>query len=210
VSSVVLYSGGLDSAVLLALERRDHDVVWPVYVRFGLAWEPQELQAASALLELPPFRGRTSPLTVLDANMRDVYPPTHWAIIGQPPGYDTPDEDVYLAGRNLVLIAKAAVLCQQLDANRLVLGLLAGNPFPDATPAFFAAITTAASLALDRQLKIVTPLASMHKDDVVRLGRELGVPLERTVSCMNPRRSGEPCRQCSKCRERDDALARSG
>ncbi len=207
MSSVVLYSGGLDSAVLLALERRDRDIVWPVYIRFGLAWEAAEIQAAAALLDRPPFLGRVRPLTVLDATMRDVYPASHWAIAGQPPAYDTPDEDVYLPGRNLVLVAKAAVLCQQLRAHRLVLGLLAGNPFPDATPAFFDAMTRAASLALAHPLEIATPLASMHKDDVVRLGRELAVPLELTVSCMNPRAGGVACGRCSKCRERDDALA---
>lgn len=207
MSSVVLYSGGLDSAVLLALERRDRDVVWPVYIRFGLAWEAAELHAASALLEVPPFRGRVRPLRILNADMRDVYPAAHWAVTGQPPAYDTPDEDVYLTGRNLVLIAKAAVLCQQLSASRLVLGLLAGNPFPDATPAFFDAITRAASLALSHPLEIATPLSSMHKDGVVRLGRELGVPLDRTLSCMNPRGDGTPCGACSKCRERDDAVS---
>jgi 7-cyano-7-deazaguanine synthase len=205
--SVVLFSGGLDSAVLLALERRDHATVWPLYVRAGLAWETAELGVARTLLALPPFAGRVQGLRVLDADMRDLYPPTHWALTGQPPGYDTPDEDVYLPGRNLLLIAKAAVLCQQLGASRLALGLLAGNPFPDATPQFFEAVSRAATLALDHPLDVATPLASMHKDDVVRLGRELGVPIDRTVSCMNPQAHGTACGRCSKCRERDQALA---
>ena len=45
----------------------------------------------------------------------------------------------------------------------------------------------------------------MHKSDVVRLGLELGVPLELTLSCMNPAQ-GRHCGQCSKCRERRDAF----
>jgi 7-cyano-7-deazaguanine synthase len=49
----------------------------------------------------------------------------------------------------------------------------------------------------------------MHKADVVRLGAELGVPLELTLSCMNPR-VGLHCGQCSKCRERRDAFADAG
>ncbi len=203
----MLFSGGLDSAVLVALERRDRATVWPVYVRAGLAWEVAELRVASALLRRPPFAGRIQPLTVLDADMRDLYPRSHWAVSGLPPAYDTPDEDVYLPGRNLVLIAKAAVLCHQRGVSRLALGLLAGNPFPDATPAFFDAITRAASLALSHPLEIVTPLATMHKEDVVRLAHELAVPIAQTVSCMNPQAGDEPCGRCSKCRERDEALA---
>jgi 7-cyano-7-deazaguanine synthase len=131
--SVVLYSGGLDSAVLLALERQHHAVVWPVYVRSGLAWEAAELRAARRLLERSPFAGRVQPLTVLDADVRDIYPPDHWAIAGRPPAYDTPDEDVYLEGRNIVLIARTSVFCARVGAERLALGPLAGNPPIDVT-----------------------------------------------------------------------------
>ena len=85
-------------------------------------------------------RARVQPLATLHVHMADVYPPTHWAIRGVPPAYDTPDEDVYLTGRNLVLLAKAGVWCAQQRIGRIVLGPLAGNPFPDATPEFFAAM----------------------------------------------------------------------
>jgi 7-cyano-7-deazaguanine synthase len=203
----VLFSGGLDSAVLLALERRDHDVVWPVYVRVGLAWEPAEIEAGRRVLAAPPFADRVQPLVTLDADIRDVYPASHWALNGKPPAYDTPDEDVYLEGRNIVLIAKASLFCARVGADRLALGPLAGNPFPDATPQFFDAMARAMSLGLGRPLTIAAPLAHLHKHDVVRLGRELGVPLDLTLSCMNPDESGRPCGRCSKCRERDDAFA---
>jgi 7-cyano-7-deazaguanine synthase len=206
--SAVLFSGGLDSAVLLALERRDHQPVWPIYVKAGLAWEDSEQRAAARLLESPPYAGRVQPLTILDADMRDVYPATHWAVTGQPPAYDTPDEDVYLEGRNLILIAKAAVFCARVGAARIALGPLAGNPFPDATPEFFAATARAVSLGLARDITIAAPLATLHKEDVIRLGRDLGVPIELTLSCMNPE-GGRPCGRCSKCRERDVALSES-
>ena len=54
-------------------------------------------------------RRRVQPLVALRFDMRDVYPPTHWAIRGEPPAFDTPDEDVYLDGRNIILLSKAAV-----------------------------------------------------------------------------------------------------
>jgi 7-cyano-7-deazaguanine synthase len=207
--SAVLFSAGLDSAVLLALERRDHDPVWPIYVRAGLAWEDAERQAAERLLAGPPFAGRVQPLITLGADMRDVYPASHWAIAGRPPAYDTPDEDVYLEGRNIVLIAKAAVLCTRLRTHRLAIGPLSGNPFPDATPEFFEAMARAMTIGLGHPLTIVTPLAHLRKADVIALGRTLGVPLDATLSCMSPR-DGRPCGECSKCRERDQAFAETG
>jgi len=206
--SVVLFSGGLDSAVLLAHEARS-SIVHPLYVRVGLAWEAAELEMAGRLLAAAPYRDRVRPLVPLAFTMEDVYPPTHWAIRGVPPAWDTPDEDVYLVGRNLVLLAKAGAWCAQHGAARIVLGPLAGNPFPDARPAFFAAMAEALSLGLDRELRIATPLAGMHKPDVIRLGAALGVPFELTLSCMRPL-GGRHCGACSKCRERHHAFREVG
>jgi 7-cyano-7-deazaguanine synthase len=80
--------------------------------------------------------------------MRDVYAATHWAMQGRPPAYHTPDEDVYLPGRNVILLGKAAVFCAASGIDRLVLGTLAHNPFPDATPEFRTAMAHALSLGL--------------------------------------------------------------
>ena len=145
----------------------------------------------------------------LTFTVRDLYAPTHWALRGEPPAFDTPDEDVYLTGRNVILLTKAGIYCAQQRIARLVLGPLAGNPFPDATPEFFAAMARALSLGLAHDLVVDTPFARMHKDDVIRLGVELGVPLELTLSCMNPK-DGAHCGQCSKCRERRDAFHEAG
>ncbi len=207
--SCVLFSGGLDSAVLLALERQTFAPVFPLHVRAGLAWEDTEAGAIARLLASPPLAGRIEPLITLTVDMRDVYSSDHWAVQGRPPAYDTPDEDVYLEGRNIILISKAAVVCARLGVGRLALGPLAGNPFPDATPEFFAAMSHAMSLGLGRPVAIAAPLSTFHKEDVVKMGVELGVPLELTLSCMNPQ-DGRPCGQCSKCRERDDAFKAAG
>lgn len=207
LKTAVLLSAGLDSAVLAASEARTAPVQ-PIYVSTGLAWEAQELAALERLLATAPFAGMAAPAT-LTFTVRDLYAPTHWALRGEPPAFDTPDEDVYLTGRNVILLSKAGIYCAQQRIERLVLGPLAGNPFPDATPEFFAAMARALSLGLAHDLVVDTPLSRMHKHDVIRLGVELGVPLELTLSCMNPK-DGAHCGQCSKCRERRDAFHEAG
>ena len=204
----VLFSGGLDSAVLLAMEHRDHPPAQPVHVRSGFAWEDEERYAIDSLLAHPRFAG-VSPVRSLVVDLRDVYPPEHWAIAGTPPAYDTPDEDVYLEGRNITLISKAAVLCGRMRIHRLALGPLANNPFPDASHSFFDTMARAMSMGIGRELAIVTPLTSLHKDDVIKLGAEIGVPMDLSMSCMNPR-DHIHCGACSKCRERRDAFTTAG
>jgi 7-cyano-7-deazaguanine synthase len=207
--SLVLLSGGLDSAVLAAHEAQTSRVL-PVYVGVGLAWEPAELAMLDRLLRAPVFAGRVLPLTRAEFTMRDVYAPTHWAIRGTPPAYDTPDEDVYLTGRNLVLLTKAGVVAAKHEAHRIALGPLAGNPFPDARPQFFTAMSEALSLGLDHRIEIATPFLHWEKEDVIKRGVELNVPLELTLSCMNPVPGPLHCGLCSKCRERRDAFADAG
>jgi 7-cyano-7-deazaguanine synthase len=214
--TAVLFSAGLDSAVLVAHEL-ERGQVSPLYVSVGLAWEVAERAMGARLLAMPPFAGRVAPLADLQFTMADVYPPTHWAIRGVPPAYDTPDEDVYLTGRNLVLLAKAGVWCAQNHVSRIALGPLAGNPFPDATPEFFSSMGQTLSLGLAHTIEIATPFRALHKEDVVRRGKQLGVPFELTLSCMNPKVAprGSPgpyahCGACSKCRERLDAFAAAG
>ncbi len=202
--SLVLCSAGLDSAVLVALEARER-LVQPVYVSVGLAWEAAERalvdRLVDALNRAPARQGRIAPAVRLGVEMLDIYPAAHWAVRGTPPAYESPDEEVYLEGRNIVLLAKAAVFAARERISRIALGPLAANPFPDATPEFFQAMARALSLGLDRTLEIVTPLSHLHKEDVIRLGAKLDVPFELTMSCMNPV-EGRHCGKCSKCRER--------
>ena len=210
----VLFSGGLDSAVLLAsvadAARRHSPVtrIVPIYVSVGLAWEREELAMIDRLLATTPYHD-VQPIEALRFDMRDVYPSTHWAIRGEAPGFDTPDEDVYLEGRNIVLLTKAAVFMSRAKLGSVSLGPLAGNPFPDATPEFFEAMGRALSLGLETTISIVAPFATMHKSEVIALGRTLGVPLELTLSCMQPV-GGLHCGRCSKCRERRDAFREAG
>lgn len=205
---VVLFSSGLDSAVLLADAAARHGAQ-PVYVSAGLAWEQDERAMAERFVASIAARGTLRPMAQLAVDMRDVYPAAHWAVRGEAPAFDTPDTDVYLEGRNIVLLSKAAVFAARAGLSRILLGTLSDNPFPDASPEFFESIARALSLGLAAAIEIETPFSSMHKEDVIRLGLSLGVPFELTLSCMQPS-GGMHCGRCSKCRERRDAFRAAG
>jgi 7-cyano-7-deazaguanine synthase len=207
----VLFSAGLDSAVLLAHAARDNPsaLVQPVYVSAGLAWEAEERAMAERLLNSGTYGTHVAALVSLTVDMRDVYPPTHWAIRGVPPAYDTPDQDVYIEGRNVVLLSKTSVFMARTGIARVMIGPLAGNPFPDATPEFFDRMARALSVGLAAPIAIEAPFTDMDKSEVIRLGRALGVPLHLTLSCMQPRQ-GLHCGRCSKCRERIVAFKEAG
>lgn len=211
--AAVLFSGGLDSAVLVADASRSPRWsqgagVQSIYISVGFAWEREERAMAARLFASPAF-AHVPPPVELRFDMRDVFAADHWAVRGHAPAFDTPDEDVYIHGRNVILLSKAAVYVSSRAADRggatLLLGTLGGNPFADATPEFFAAQARALSLGLAMPIAIEAPYAAMRKSDVIRRGVELGVPLELTLSCMQSS-EGRHCGACSKCRERRDAF----
>jgi 7-cyano-7-deazaguanine synthase len=197
-SVAVLISGGLDSAVLAVELLRGNARVFPLYIRCGLAWEEIELAAARAFLSAAAAPGLDA-LTVLDEPVRDVYGP-HWSTgKDDVPGAETPDEAVYLPGRNLLLTVKASVWCRLRQVDELALGSLGSNPFPDSTPRFFDDLESVLSRAMDGAPRLIRPFDRLHKRDVVLRGRDL--PLHLTFSCIHPV-GGLHCGVCNKCAER--------
>jgi 7-cyano-7-deazaguanine synthase len=199
----VLISGGLDSAILLGEGLRSHSKVYPLYIRSGLCWESVELQHLRRFLEAL-HRPALAPLQVLDVPVADLYG-SHWSITGRDvPDADTPDEAVFLPGRNVLLLAKAILWCHLHGVPQLGLGVLGSNPFPDATPAFFQGFAEAVNRAVCGQVEVWRPFAGLHKTEVMQRGTDL--PLELTFSCIRPA-AGKHCGQCNKCAERRKAFA---
>jgi 7-cyano-7-deazaguanine synthase len=202
----VLVSGGLDSAILVAEACRHHPAVHPLYVRFGLAWEEVEqahLERFLNALDAPALR----PLVVLQMPVRDLYG-AHWSITGKDvPGASTPDEAVFLPGRNVLLLAKALLWCHLHGVPAVALATLHNNPFPDATPGFFRAYQEVVDQAVGGRVRIVQPYGGLHKEEVLRRG--IGLPLEWTFSCIRPI-EGRHCGECNKCAERQRAFREAG
>ena len=194
----VLASGGLDSAILVADFLRKGRAVHPIYVRFGLAWEPTEEAHLRRFLDTLK-RPAPEPLTVLNVPITSVYG-AHWSVSGDAvPDEGTNDEAVYLPGRNLLLLAQPSVWCALHGVHTIALGTLKGNPFPDATREFFDGFAALVRRGLEHSLEVVTPFAGLTKADVLELGS--GLALQHTFSCIDPQ-GGHHCGHCNKCAER--------
>jgi 7-cyano-7-deazaguanine synthase len=205
-SVCVLASGGVDSAALIDHYLKSAKTVYPVYVQSGYFWEKAEVYWLRRLLSAM-SRRQLKPLTILCSPTREFFPNAHWAFTGRGvPDSRSADEEVYLPGRNLLLLSAAAVFCDQKGISTLALGSLSGNPFRDASLEFFSKLGRAFASGLGRPFQIKAPFRGKTKKDVVR--RAGALPWGLTFSCLSP--SGlKSCGACNKCEERRRAIGDS-
>ena len=206
--TAVLASGGMDSCILLANEAKN-GVAYPIYVETGIPWEWAEKKMLSHFIDAVD-NPNIKPVTTLSLPVKALYGDTHWTMSGETvPGYDEPDETVYIPGRNIILITLAAIWCSLNDVHRIVIGSLAGNPFPDATPDFFQSIANANGVGLDHEITVEAPMRNLHKEDILAANAPT-LPLHLTLTCSNPQTGDDDaiihCANCNKCRERHDAF----
>lgn len=207
----LLFSGGLDSAILLVSLLAEHRRVQPIYVRAGLRWEAAEEPAARAYLDAIDSPA-VDPLVTIDSPMASLLG-QHWSVSSSPgasytvPDAASPDQEVFLPGRNLLLAAPAGLWCQLRGIGELAIGVLGTNPFHDGTPDFFAQLEAVLQLSYDQPIQLTQPLRASAKADLMRSSAHL--PLEKTFSCLQPSGS-QHCGECNKCAERQRAFRDSG
>ena len=202
----VLVSGGIESSVLLndALGRYDH--VTPIYIKNHLRWEDTELFCLKNFVRSLK-QTNLRPLVILDLTMRDLYE-NHWSITGiKIPSGKSQDDSVYLPGRNIIFLSKAACYAAMKQISSIEIGVLRGNPFADSTKVFFKKMSDLLSLGLSMDIQVKAPFQKMKKEDVIAFGKKL--PLEFTFSCLNPK-GYEHCGDCNKCVERKKAFFAAG
>ncbi len=200
--SVLLLSGGLDSAVLLAREVNEHrHLKCCVSFAYGQRHR-RELDFAYQLahyygcrhmqinLDLAAFRG--SALT----GGGDV-PHAHFK--------DPVQSATVVPNRNAVMLATAAVIAVKVSVNRVLFAAHAGDAaiYPDCRPDFVEAMAAAMQLACG--VRVEAPFLFMAKRDIIQLGRQLQVPFDMTWSCYEG--GAVPCGQCGACIERNEAMA---
>jgi len=189
----VLASGGLDSSILIGHLLRQRRNVQPFYIRTGLVWQAEELPALERFLGAI-ATGGLAKLVVLNMPLADLYG-GHWSLTGKGvPAADSPDEAVFLPGRNALLVVKAAVWCQLHGVPELPMAPLGTSPFDDASSDFFRDFQLAINRGGQQKLQLLRPFGDMNKRQVMALGRDL--PLELTFSCIAPV-GGLHCGRCN-------------
>jgi 7-cyano-7-deazaguanine synthase len=202
----VLVSGGLDSSVLLAELATAGTNVFPLYIQEGFPWEAAEQHYLRRFVE-GVERINIRPIQVLAMPVADLYG-NHWSMTAhRVPDASSPDEAVYLPGRNVLLLAKAIIWCHLHDIPAVALAVLSANPFPDATSSFFEAYAAAVNQAVHGTVQVLRPFSNLKKVEVIRRGQEL--PLELTFSCIQPHEFIH-CGRCNKCAERRRAFHQAG
>jgi 7-cyano-7-deazaguanine synthase len=211
--AVVLLSGGLDSATVLALAREAGLDCYALSVAYGQRHHA-ELDAAARVaraLEAREHRlmqvdlGRIGGSALTDTSL-DV-PVT--------PGEGIPI--TYVPARNTIMLSLAMAWAEVLEAREIHVGVNAVDysGYPDCRPEFIAAFQNLADLATRAGVEgrgpvIRAPLISMSKADIIRAGTRLGVDYSLTVSCYQADAQGRACGACDSCRLRRDGFAAAG
>ena len=217
LGAVVLLSGGLDSAVALAVAlRRDGRRCVALSFDYGQRHR-HELACAKAVSE-----ALGVPHRVVTLDLRAIGGSALTDEIAVPKGRNeaamTADIPVtYVPARNLVFLSLAAGLAEVVGAREIYAGVNAVDysGYPDCRPEFIRSFEQTVNLGTKagvegRTLAVRTPLISLSKADIIRLGVELGTPLERTSSCYDPDPSGASCGRCDSCVIRARGFAEAG
>ena len=207
MKAVCLLSGGLDSATCLAHARREGFECYALSFDYGQRHRV-ELDCArriAAALGAADHRIAKIDLRVFgnSALTDDIAVPK-----GRGDAEMSRDIPVtYVPARNTIFLSFALAWAEVLEASDIYIGVnaLDYSGYPDCRPEFIHAFERMANLATKAgvegrtNIAIRTPLISLSKADIVRLGRELNVPFELTHSCYDPDPSGRPCGQCDSC-----------
>lgn len=189
-TAVVLLSGGLDSATCLAIAAERHMRLYAVSFVYGQKHE-EEVNHAADLAEMYNAVHRIIPLpriftgteSVLIAENALPMPKMSYEDINASEGVSP----TYVPFRNANLLSMATAYAMTVDASWLYAGMHGEDAlnwaYPDCTPEFLGAMANAIYVGTYHKVRLVTPLMHMMKSDVVRLGLELDVPFDLTMSC---------------------------
>ncbi|MFB7906647.1 7-cyano-7-deazaguanine synthase QueC [Kitasatospora sp. NPDC056076] len=208
--SVVLLSGGMDSATALALELdRDDQAVTAVSVFYGQR-HLRELDSVDALVEHFGVSHVRLDLSGVTRHMGRGGALLHGEDV--PEGHYAADNmaSTVVPGRNLLFLSAAAALAQSIGAGRVVLGVHSGDHpvYADCRPGFIHHARQVVEASSDNAVSLGAPFLTYSKADIVTTGHQLDVPWHLTRSCYN---AGEAhCGRCGTCTERAEAFTLAG
>ena len=197
--AVVLLSGGMDSCVCAALAAREHDAA-AVHISYGQRTEERERQSFIAICERLKIQNklvvRNEALLAIGGSALTDY------------GIAVPESKAigdgvpvtYVPFRNAHFLAVAVSWAEVLGAEKVYIGAVEpdSSGYPDCRPAYYKAFNEVVKMGTkEGDIEIVTPLIAMRKNEIVRLGLELGAPFDLTWSCYS--REDQACGICDSC-----------
>lgn len=216
--AVVLLSGGLDSATVIAIARDQGFGVHAISFRYGQR-HSVELEAADRVVEhLGVLEHKTAELDLRlfggSALTADIEVPK-----------DRSDDDMshdipvtYVPARNTIFLSFALAYAEVIGAKDIFIGVnaLDYSGYPDCRPDYIASYEKMANLATkagvteDEKIRIQTPLINMTKAEIVTVGTRLGVDYAITISCYDPDAEGKACGHCDSCQLRRKGFSEAG
>ena len=210
--AVILVSGGMDSAVTMAIAKEQGFLCHALSVSYGQR-HGAELNAAN---ELAIIQGAAEHKTVV-VDLRSIGGSALTSDIAVP---ESPSEGIpitYVPARNTIMLSIALGWAEVLGANDIFCGINAVDysGYPDCRPEFLACFQNLANLATKvgvegASLRLHAPLIAMSKADIAREGIRLGVDFSRTVSCYQADDQGRACSRCDACRLRAAGFHEAG
>lgn len=216
--AVVLVSGGLDSATVLAIARKKGFECYALSFRYGQR-HSGELAAAKRVARALGVREHKT----LSLNLRAFGGSALTADLPVPKGRHVTNENqnkipiTYVPARNTIFLSLALAWAEVLGASDIFIGVnaLDYSGYPDCRPAFISAFQKLADRATragaeGSRFNIHAPLMKMDKAAIIRAGLKLGVDYGITTSCYDPGPHGKPCGRCDACQLRKKGFAALG
>ncbi|WNH53149.1 7-cyano-7-deazaguanine synthase QueC [Stenotrophomonas oahuensis] len=211
-NAVVLLSGGMDSAAVIAIAREQGFAVHALSVRYGQR-HTSELDAAANVAKA---LGVVAHKTV-NVDLRSIGGSALTDDIDVPEAGGEGIPVTYVPARNTIMLSVALGWAEVLGASDIFCGVNAVDysGYPDCRPEFIQAFQTLANLATKAGvegagIQVHAPLQFLSKADIVREGVRLGVDFGLTVSCYNADEQGRACGHCDACRLRAQGFADAG
>jgi 7-cyano-7-deazaguanine synthase len=210
--AVILVSGGMDSAVTIAMAREQGFEVYALSVAYGQR-HSSELEASERVAKM---LGAVTHKTV-HVDLRSIGGSALTADIDVPEDGGTGIPVTYVPARNTIMLSIALGWAEVLGSSDIFCGVNAVDysGYPDCRPAFIESFQSLANVATKAGvegagIRIHAPLMDMGKGDIVREGMRLGVDFAATVSCYQADAQGRACGHCDACRLRAEGFAKAG
>ncbi len=216
MNAVVLLSGGLDSSTVLAWARAEGRACFALSFDYGQRHRVELERAAEIAAALGAAEHVISKIDLRafggSALTDDIEVPKDRIDAHGQGGEAIPV--TYVPARNTIFLSHALAYAEVRGAAEIWLGINAidYSGYPDCRPEYLEAFQRLADLATRAGVeghgpRFVAPLVELSKIDIVRKARELGVPIDRTLSCYDPGPDGVPCGRCDSCIMRTAAIA---